>query len=121
MPLKDLGTLLSQQRWIEYSNEEEAENAVKTLNGTKLHDRELVVKPFIVKEDKFEYRKRRSRSRSPKRGRRLYVGNLPFEMSWQELKDVFRNYARVERAEIVARRDVTSSNELRVAVKGLAM
>lgn len=119
-PPKDLGTLLSQQRWIEFSSEEEAENAIKTLNGSKLDEREITVKPFMGTGEK-GYRKRRSRSRSPGRRRKLFVGNLPFEMTWQELKDVFKKYARVERAEIVTRRDVRRYNDRRGVVKDLVM
>lgn len=119
-PLKDLGTLLSQQRWIEFSSEEEAEKAIKTLNGTKLDEREITVKPFTGSGEK-GFRKRRSRSRSPGRKRKLFVGNLPFEMTWQELKDVFKKYARVERAEIVTRRDVRKCNDRRGAVGALVM
>lgn len=65
------------------------------------------MKAFVAPTEKPFYKRQRSRSRSPTRRRQLYVGNLPFEMTWQELKDVFKQYARVERAEIVTRRDVS--------------
>ncbi len=33
-------------------------------------------------------------------GRQLYVGNLPFSVHWQELKDMFRHVGNVVRAEV---------------------
>lgn len=33
-------------------------------------------------------------------GRQLYVGNLPFNVQWQELKDMFRHVGNVVRAEV---------------------
>ena len=38
--------------------------------------------------------------------RQLFVGNLPFAVTWQQLKDVFRDYGAVERAFIPTNREV---------------
>ncbi|KAJ3099877.1 hypothetical protein HDU97_002706 [Phlyctochytrium planicorne] len=39
-------------------------------------------------------------SSAPIAGRVLFVGNLPFTVQWQELKDHFRQYGSVQRADI---------------------
>ena len=104
-----------QKRWVEFSTEEEAEKALKTLNGSTLEGREISLKPFTEKPERSpsDFKRGRERSRSRSRSpdinikkRQLFVGNLPFSMSWQDLKDVFNKYAKVERADIVTRKDV---------------
>ncbi len=105
------------KRWVEFATEEDAEKALKNLDKSTLDGRELTLKPFTDKPEKpaktrerpRERSRSRSRSRSPDpaiKRRQLYVGNLPFSMTWQQLKDVFSQYAKVERADIIMRKDV---------------
>ena len=35
----------------------------------------------------------------------LYVGNLPYEATWQELKDLFADYGQVDHAKVVHDRE----------------
>lgn len=37
--------------------------------------------------------------------RQLYIGNLPFEIQWQDLKDLFRNAGNILRADVVIGQD----------------
>ncbi|KAG0358342.1 hypothetical protein BG005_002465 [Podila minutissima] len=39
------------------------------------------------------------------RGRQLFIGNLPFSVGWQELKDLFRGAGTVQRAHIMQNRE----------------
>jgi len=99
------------------------------MNNTTLDSRQITVKPFTdqpEKKQKREFeRRRRSRSRSHSRSHsrsrsrsierepsdcKLFVGNLPYSMTWQQLKDIFGKYAKVERADIVTRKNVFLEN-----------
>jgi RNA recognition motif-containing protein len=98
-------------RFAVYSTEEEALKAIEQLNGTKLEGREITVKPYF--EHGFMSERRRSRDVERKKVggggeecRRLYVGNLPFSVDWKKLKDIFNKYSKVERADVVTRRNV---------------
>ena len=65
-----------QQRWVEFSTSEEAEKATSTLDKTKLDDREIMVKAFEKRTDKFPSTRGRSRLRSPSGRKQHYVGNV---------------------------------------------
>jgi len=114
---------------VEYSTPEEAQNAIKTLNDTKLDETERLI---FVREDR-EERTFVSGPRRPPvrgrgafggypgagavgrggggtfapppipstRGRQVFVGNLPYTTSWQDLKDQFRLAGNVIRADIL--------------------
>lgn len=94
---------------VEFETPEEALAAIQQLNHTELDGRQI-----FVREDREDYELKEAegalgeapqRPRPPRRnqgdrgaaasgavsiGRRVYVGNLPFEITWQELKDHFR-------------------------------
>ena len=40
-------------------------------------------------------------TRGPDKGRKIIVWNLPFHLRWQDLKDIFRNYGQVIRADVM--------------------
>jgi RNA recognition motif-containing protein len=61
---------------VEYASHEEQVSAICLLNNTELDGRMIIC---------------RSDRRSPlEGGRRVYVGNLPWTVAWQDLKDHFR-------------------------------
>jgi RNA recognition motif-containing protein len=95
----------------EYSTEEEAKQAISKLNGTKLDGREILVRAYDERPEKSE-KPERKRSRDVEyrkdktSGRQLYVGNLPFSVEWRHLKDIFNKYAKVERADVITKKNV---------------
>jgi len=98
---------------VEYSSSEEAKKAIDTLNETTLPgtDRKL-----FVREDREEGSSGRTEIRGEKKkrsfsgganskqgdqGRQVFVGNLPYDVSWQDLKDKFRRCGNVIRADVL--------------------
>jgi RNA recognition motif-containing protein len=70
---------------VEYEFEEEAKKAVLTLNDTELDGRQI-----FVREDREERGTRSSNrfsSDEKAQTRRCYVGNLSWDVAWQDLKD----------------------------------
>ncbi|KAG1693678.1 hypothetical protein DVH05_023080 [Phytophthora capsici] len=83
---------------VEYSSEKEAAKAI-----AELHDTEIEGRRIFVREDRdpdgasiAKLAKRVPRDEGP---RQLYVGNLPSEMDWMKLKDLFNPVGQVERAD----------------------
>ena len=70
---------------VEYATVEEAKKAVLTLNDTELSGRQI-----FVREDREERGSRsgnRFSSDETAQSRRVYVGNLSWDVAWQDLKD----------------------------------
>ncbi|CAK0790269.1 unnamed protein product [Prorocentrum cordatum] len=104
---------------VEYSTAEAAQKAIATLNDT-----ELGARPLFVREDrgsskgkgkdkdkdkgkgkdrekgKGKGKGRGKRSDPADEGRLLYVGNLPFRASRQDVQDVFKEAGNVVRVDI---------------------
>ena len=86
---------------VEFATKAGAENAIETLNGIMVKGREIYVRE----------------ERDGKGGRadatadgivdnsRVYVGNLSFDVSWQELKDIMRQAGSVIRVDILIDRN----------------
>ena len=84
---------------VAYQHPKDALRAVRQLNGSLLNRR-----PIIVRQD---------RQQAPSRpdfpgigshqstGAQLYVGNLAWKTSWQDLKDLFATVGVVDRAEVI--------------------
>jgi RNA recognition motif-containing protein len=73
---------------VRYSNAAEAKTAIETLTDTDLAGR-----PIIVREDREENKY--------KSGASVFVGNLPWTTSWQNLKDFLRDYGSILHVEIM--------------------
>jgi hypothetical protein len=39
-------------------------------------------------------------------GTQIYIGNLPFSVTWQQLKDSFKEYGEIVRADVAETRNV---------------
>lgn len=89
---------------VEFSDPSEAEAAIEELNDAELDGRRIT-----VRED-------RDFNSGPRRGGRyknnyggkgfsVYVGNIPWEWEWQELKDLAKMYGDVEFVDIPETRD----------------
>jgi len=108
---------------VEFGTKEEAQKAIQTLNDSTIGDTGRMI---FVREDREErpppiarpdFRPRRaggnlaaaapsSNASSPPpresaKGRQVFVGNLPYQMSWQDLKDAFRPAGNVIRADVL--------------------
>ncbi|RLN89069.1 hypothetical protein BBJ28_00004887 [Nothophytophthora sp. Chile5] len=76
---------------VSYATEEAAQNAIATLNDTELGGRKI-----FVREDR---EAQPVDSVRPKRGFRVYVGNLSWNVKWQELKDHMKQVGTVVHAD----------------------
>jgi len=103
---------------VEFALEEDALKAIETLSDTTIKDTE---RPIFVREDRVDsYESSRARGRSrarggrgrgrgragpmvdgPKAGRQVFVGNLPYSTSWQDLKDIFVEIGPILRADVL--------------------
>jgi len=86
---------------VEYTSKADAKKAVLTLTDTELDGRKI-----FVREDR-EERLSRSGNRSypDTQGRRVYVGNLSWDVAWQDLKDHMREAGEVSHAEVIKEAD----------------
>lgn len=92
---------------VEFSDPSEAEIAIE-----ELHDEELDGRQIIVRED-YEFNSgppSRPRRRGGRRdyggnGFSVYVGNIPWDWEWQELKDLAKVYGDVEYVDVPETRD----------------
>ena len=73
-----------------YSSSLEAQRAIQQLDG-----KELDGKALEVREDSGP-----RRSRSPRKANQIYIKNLPYSVSWQQLRDVFEVYGEILRVDI---------------------
>lgn len=90
---------------VEFETSEAAENAINTLNDSMLDGRSI-----FVRADREEGKPRSgrfdgeggysARRRESDRGRKIVVWNLPYHIRWQDLKDLFRDYGSVIRADV---------------------
>lgn len=106
---------------IQYENEDVAQAAIDGLNGSELMDRPMNVRFELDRNDRpartRENRNMNSinhqgasvpvngrgtpyRRRLPSYGKQLFIGNLHYRTSWQDLKDEFRKIGEVVRADV---------------------
>ncbi|GMF12002.1 unnamed protein product [Phytophthora lilii] len=78
---------------VTYATEEAAQNAIATLNDTELGGRKI-----FVREDR---EAQPVSAVKPKRGFRVYVGNLSWNVKWQELKDHMKKVGTVVHADVL--------------------
>jgi RNA recognition motif-containing protein len=79
---------------VEFSNSEDAAIAIESLNNQEIGGRIIVVR---------EFRERRFDNKSV--GHRVYVGNLSWDVQWQDLKDHFKQTGHVLRADVMQEPD----------------
>ncbi|RUS21780.1 hypothetical protein BC937DRAFT_91478 [Endogone sp. FLAS-F59071] len=82
---------------VEYRTPEDAQRAIRKLNDTLFMGR-----PVFIREDRESEAKFGGvGANRPVSGRQVYVGNLPYAVGWQELKDMFRSAGSVVRADVL--------------------
>jgi RNA recognition motif-containing protein len=100
--------------YVRYSTEEEAKNAVATLNNTELAGRTIVVDVWTGNKPRdfngaFSFFPGKGGGKGFGRtvkvhgdfGQMVYVGNLPFKAEWQDLKDHMKGVGSVEFVKIL--------------------
>ncbi|EEB06488.2 RNA-binding protein [Schizosaccharomyces japonicus yFS275] len=92
---------------VEYSTRDEARRAVAMLSNQKLMGRLIYVREDREQEPKFsgtginsEVRRSEGMGGEDESSRQLFVGNLPYSVRWQDLKDLFRKAGNVVRADV---------------------
>lgn len=107
---------------VEYSTNSEAMTAIKTLNDTKIGDSDRLI---FVREDREVGNPRDRAPRGGRRGgsssysapsgdtlgRQVFVRNLPYSTVWSDLKDHFKLFGRVVRAEALIGPDGTPKGQ----------
>lgn len=90
---------------VEFASSGDAANSIKTMNDTMLDGRAI-----FVREDREQGKPNArggsgggyggGRQRRSEVGRKIVVWNLPYNMRWQDLKDIFRDSGDVIRADV---------------------
>ncbi|KAL5035452.1 hypothetical protein BDV3_005375 [Batrachochytrium dendrobatidis] len=80
--------------FVTMATQEDANKAIKELNGTEFRGRKIE-----VRLDKFGSHESRGIPEALQ-GTQVLVGNLPFHMRWQDLKDIFRCVAEPQLANV---------------------
>mmetsp|Transcript_10097 Transcript_10097/g.21227 ORF Transcript_10097/g.21227 Transcript_10097/m.21227 type:complete len:472 (+) Transcript_10097:94-1509(+) len=96
---------------VKYQNPREAQRAIQELNESELEGRKIFVQPDNGHSREPNNNGRSSNSSSqqfvgernndPQSQHGVYVGNLPYECSWQALKDFFKSCGYIDRAEVM--------------------
>jgi len=82
---------------VVFGTPRDAQNAIKML-----HDTELKGRPIFVREDREAGAPQSSsRGAGAAPGCSVYVGNLAYEVSWQDLKDHCKQVGDVVRADVL--------------------
>lgn len=76
---------------VVFTTGEAAAACIQALNGTEYESRELTVRYDAAAQKRAEL---------IEPGAKLYVGNLPWSASWQDLKDLFSKFGDVVRADV---------------------
>jgi RNA recognition motif-containing protein len=71
---------------VEFENPELAQMAIKDLNESQLMGRTM----YLREDREQELKSRNSSQPSSSNSKQLFVGNLAYSVSWQDLKDMFR-------------------------------
>jgi len=81
---------------VEYGSVADAKKAVEELNNTELMGRQI-----FVRED----RETAAAGGGDEQGKRVYVGNLSWDVAWQDLRDHMRTAGDVQYAEVMTDHD----------------
>ena len=73
---------------VEFESAQEAQEAI-----AKMHDVEWMGRTLFCRLD-------RETKRSKENEKKLYVGNLPYSVAWQDLKDKFKEVGKVTYADV---------------------
>lgn len=83
---------------VEYATRDQAQNAINTLSNQTLMGRMVYVREDREQEPQFG--DSRGTSYNSLNNRQLFIQNLPYNVGWQDIKDLFRSAGNVIRADI---------------------
>ncbi|CAG9319921.1 unnamed protein product [Blepharisma stoltei] len=75
---------------VAYASALEAQRALQQLDNTLFNGTSIKVREDQVAR----------RSRSPRKKNQIYIKNLPYFVTWQQLKEVFNNFGEIVRVDI---------------------
>jgi len=104
---------------VEYETAEDARNAIETLHDTELDGRKITVREDRGRRDRkggYAPAPATASASAPAigslalntAGRSVFVNNLPYNTSWQDMKDIFRTVGNVIRADVLYHPDGTA-------------
>lgn len=85
---------------VKYQHPKEAQRAIRELNESELDGRTIFVQPDKGNPNNGTHGNESQNNDSPS-PYGVFVGNLPYECSWQALKDYFKSCGSIERAEVI--------------------
>ncbi|PAV15283.1 RNA-binding domain-containing [Pyrrhoderma noxium] len=83
---------------VEFATHEDAQRAIRELSEVPLLGRPVFIREDRETEARFGASPVPGGAQVP--GNQLYVGNLPYQAGWQDLKDLFRTAGNIVRADI---------------------
>jgi len=83
---------------VVYQHPKDVQRAIREMSGSVLHGRNITVRQNREQSDPRPGPPAQGNQSS---GGQLYVGNLAWETSWQDLKDFFATVGNVDRAEVI--------------------
>lgn len=86
---------------VEFATIEGAQKAILTLNDTELHGRQIFVREDREAGGQGHHAGSHFSSGEKSQSRRVYVGNLSWDVAWQDLKDHMRQAGEVIHAEVI--------------------
>ncbi len=86
---------------VTYQHPKEAQRAINELNESELEGRTIFVQPDNKPADMGRDERSSSNNKNNHSEHSVFVGNLPYECSWQALKDYFKSCGYIERAEVM--------------------
>eukprot|EP00531_Pseudo-nitzschia_arenysensis_P018860 CAMPEP_0116139698 /NCGR_PEP_ID=MMETSP0329-20121206/13450_1 /TAXON_ID=697910 /ORGANISM="Pseudo-nitzschia arenysensis, Strain B593" /LENGTH=334 /DNA_ID=CAMNT_0003634757 /DNA_START=147 /DNA_END=1151 /DNA_ORIENTATION=- len=91
--------------FVDVESEEAIVSAVEAFNNLDLDGRSMRVNKLLPKEEVEKRQNSRNKNYTPDGQKKLYVGNLPFDASQDEIKDYFEQYGEVKDLYIPLRDD----------------
>jgi len=81
--------------FVDVESEDMIVKAVEAFNQMDLDGRSMRVNKLLPKEEVQNRQNKRDKNYTPDGQKKLYVGNLPFDASYDEIKDHFEQYGEV--------------------------
>merc|ERR1712176_347586 len=81
--------------FVDVESEEMIVAAVEAFNNMDMDGRSMRVNKLLPKEEVQQNQNRRNKNYTPDGQKKLYVGNLPFDASYDEIKDYFEEFGTV--------------------------
>ncbi|KAG7811038.1 hypothetical protein KL921_002666 [Ogataea angusta] len=88
---------------VEFANKDLVQEAISKFDRTMYEGREIFVRedlPPPEKESTGREERRRNAPPPPTEGYEVFIGNLPFSVRWQDLKDLFKSCGPIIRADV---------------------